>query len=291
VSRRENANPPLEICAAAAKIGARSAQRRWAQEAGENAMEFFSIISLADTRVLAALQSDAGDIFRNLSAWAWIGIIFAIIVAVIAQIRVSSMFGKYSRVPTQRGMTGAEVARQILREAGIYDVEVSRVETFLGDHYDPRHKRLCLSPGVYDSNSVAAAGIAAHECGHAIQHQHAYIWLQARMAVVPVTMVASQLLPFIMFGGFFFGFFYTIPWLLDLGIGLYAILTVFQLITLPVEFDASRRAKLILADGIITPQEGKGVSAVLNAAALTYVAAFLSALFHLLHLIALRNRN
>jgi len=216
-------------------------------------------------------------------------VLFAVVVGVIAQFRVSGAFKKFSKVRTRRGMTGAEVAEHILTGAGIRDVQIERVESFLGDHYDPSKKRLRLSPGVYDSESVAAAGIAAHECGHAIQHQHAYAPLKARMAVVPVTMFASQLLPFIMIGGFVFG--YVKP-LLNLGIVVYAILTVFQLITLPVEFDASRRAKLILTrDGLVTAQESDGVATVLNAAALTYVAAFLSSLFHLLHLLALRQRD
>ncbi len=223
------------------------------------------------------------------SGMTFILIIFATVVAVVAQVRVSSAFKKYSRVRTRRGMTGAEVAAHLLEDAGIHDVQVARTETYLGDHYDPAKKRLCLSPGVYDSESVAAAGIAAHECGHAIQHAVGYAPLKARMAVVPLTMVASQLLPFIVFGGFFFG--YVKP-LLDLGIAIYAVLTVFQLITLPVEFDASRRAKLVLTQhGIVTREEASGVNSVLGAAALTYVAAFLSSLFHLLHLLALRNRD
>ncbi len=221
----------------------------------------------------------------------YILIIFASVVAVIAQLRVSSSFNKFSKVRTQRGMTGAEVASQILEDAGINDVEIKRTESFLGDHYDPSKKVLCLSPGVHDSESVAAAGIAAHECGHAIQHQHGYAPLKARMAVVPVTMVASKMLPFIVIGGFWFGLFRYGP-ILNLGIAIYAVLTVFQLITLPVEFDASRRAKLILSQhGIVTREEATGVSSVLNAAAWTYVAAFLSSLFHLLHLLAVRNRN
>jgi len=216
-------------------------------------------------------------------------IIFATVVAGVAQVRVSSAFNKYSRVRTRRAMTGAEVAAHLLEDAGIDDVQIARTDSYLGDHYDPVRKRLCLSPGVYDSESVAAAGIAAHECGHAIQHAVGYAPLKARMAVVPLTMVASQLLPFIVFGGFFFG--YVKP-LLDLGIAIYAILTLFQLITLPVEFDASRRAKLVLTQhGIVTRDEAGGVNSVLNAAALTYVAAFLSSLFHLLHLLAIRNRD
>ena len=194
----------------------------------------------------------------------WLLIIFAMVVGLIAQWRVTSVFKKYSQVPTQRGRTGAEVADEILRSAGIDDVQIDRVDSFLGDHYDPTKTVLCLSPGVYDSCSIEATGIAAPECGHA----------------------------FIMIGGFMFGLFRAIPGLLDLGIAVYAILTVFQLITLPVEFDASHRAKLIMTNrGIVTLNESHGAAAVLNAAALTYVAAFLSALFHLLYLVSLRDRR
>ena len=216
-------------------------------------------------------------------------VLAAVVVAIIAQVRVSSAFKKFSAVRTRRGLTGAEVAEEVLAGAGIHDVKIERIDSWLGDHYDPAKKKLCLSPGVYDSESVAAVGIAAHECGHAIQHKEAYAPLKARMAVVPVTMVASQMLPFIVLGGFFFGLFRYRP-ILDLGIAIYAILTVFQLITLPVEYDASRRAKTILnRSGAVTIDEAVGIEKVLNAAALTYVAAFLSALFHLLQLLALRN--
>ena len=211
---------------------------------------------------------------------------FAMVVAVIAQVRVSSAFGRFSKVRTRRGLTGAEVAHEILRDAGIHDVEVVRTDSFLGDHYDPTKKVLCLSPGVYDSDSVAAVGIAAHECGHAVQHAQAYMPLKARMAVVPATMYASNLLPFVMIGGFWFG----IMGFITLGVAIYAILTVFNLITLPVEFDASRRAKVILTrDGVVSADEAEGVKRVLNAAALTYVAAFLTSLFYLLHLLAIRD--
>jgi Zn-dependent membrane protease YugP len=216
----------------------------------------------------------------------WVLTIFATVVALIAQFRVSSAFKKFSGVGTRRGLTGAEVAEEILANAGIRDVAVRRVESFLGDHYDPAKKQLCLSPGVYDSASVAAVGVAAHECGHAIQHQQEYMPLKARMAVVPVTMFASNLLPFVMIGGFWFG----IMGFITLGIAVYAILTAFQLITLPVEYDASRRAKEILVSSrAVTREEASGVNTVLNAAALTYLAAFLSSLFHLLHLLAIRD--
>ena len=211
---------------------------------------------------------------------------FAMVVAVIAQIRVSSAFNKFSKVRTRRGLTGAEIAQEILDGAGIHDVQVLRTQSFLGDHYDPTKKVLCLSPGVYDSESVAAVGIAAHECGHAVQHAQAYAPLKARMAVVPATMFASQLLPLVIIGGFWF----QIMGFITLGIAVYAILTAFQLITLPVEFDASRRAKQILTrTGAVTSEEAAGVNKVLNAAALTYVAAFLSSLAYLLHLLAIRD--
>lgn len=213
-------------------------------------------------------------------------VLLATVVAVIAQIRVSSAFKRYSQVRTRRGMTGAEVAQSILDGAGIADVAIERTESWLGDHYDPTKKKLCLSPGVFDSESVAAVGIAAHECGHAIQHKEAYAPLQLRMTIVPATMVASQLLPFVVIGGFWLG----IMGFITLGIIIYAVLTVFQLITLPVEYDASRRAKVVLSrSGLVTMDEEVGVSKVLSAAALTYVAAFLSSLFHLLHLLAIRN--
>ena len=216
----------------------------------------------------------------------WLLLMFAMVVAVIAQIRVSSAFNKFSKIRTRRGLTGAEVAQEILDNAGIHDVQIQRIQSMLGDHYDPSKKVLCLSPGVYDSDSVAAVGIAAHESGHAIQHQHAYAPLKVRMAVVPATMFASQLLPLVMIGGFWFG----IMGFITLGIAVYAVLTAFQLITLPVEFDASRRAKQILTrSGAVTMDEAVGVNKVLNAAALTYVAAFLGSLFHLLHLLAVRD--
>jgi hypothetical protein len=213
-------------------------------------------------------------------------ILFAGVVALIAQVRVTSAVNRYSRVRTRRGRTGAEVGAEILDNAGIHDVKIARTNSFLGDHYDPTKKVLCLSPGVYDSDSVAAVGIAAHEAGHAIQHAQAYAPLKARMAVVPATMFASQLMPLVIIGGFWF----HIMAFITLGIAVYAVLTVFQLITLPVEFDASRRAKQILSRSMmVSTQEADGVNKVLNAAAWTYVAAFISSLLWLLHLLAVRD--
>src|SRR5216117_4325177 len=212
-----------------------------------------------------------------------------LIIGIWAQIRVSSAFGKWGEVRASSNITGSECAREILQAAQIPDVDVVETNDFLGDHYDPRDKRLHLSSSVYNTPSVAALGIAAHETGHAIQHAKAYAPLKARMAIVPVTMVASQLLPFIIIGGLFF----RISGLITLGIYCYLVLLVFQLITLPVEFDASRRAKIILQQmGIVRPgEEVVGVNKVLNAAALTYIAAFIAALGNLLWLMSIRDRR
>ena len=190
-----------------------------------------------------------------------------LIIGIWAQIRVTSAFRKWGEVRASSNITGAECAREILQAAQIPD----------------------LSSSVYHTPSVAALGIAAHETGHAIQHAKAYAPLKARMAIVPVTMVASQMLPFVILGGLFF----HITGLITLGIYCYAILLVFQIITLPVEFDASRRAKIILQQmGIVRPgEEVMGVNKVLNAAALTYVAAFIAALGNLLWLMSIRDRR
>jgi Zn-dependent membrane protease YugP len=212
-----------------------------------------------------------------------------LIIGIWAQIRVTSAFRKWGEVRASSNITGAECAREILEAAQIHDVDVVETNDFLGDHYDPTNKKLHLSSNVYNTPSVAALGIAAHETGHAIQHAKAYAPLKARMAIVPVTMVASQMLPFVILGGLFF----HITGLITLGIYCYAILLVFQLITLPVEFDASRRAKIILQQmGIVQPGgEVVGVNKVLNAAALTYVAAFIAALGNLLWLLSVRDRR
>jgi Zn-dependent membrane protease YugP len=222
------------------------------------------------------------------SSWLiYIGV--PLIIGLWAQFRVSSAFRKWGEVRAASNITGAECAREILQAAQIHDVEVVETNDFLGDHYDPRDKKLHLSSGVYNTPSVAAVGIAAHESGHAIQHAKAYAPLKWRMAIVPVTMIASQMLPFVIIGGLFF----HITGLITLGIYCYAILLAFQLITLPVEFDASRRAKIILQQmGIVQPgAEATGVNKVLNAAALTYVAAFIAALGNLLWLLSIRDRR
>src|SRR5437867_5777517 len=212
-----------------------------------------------------------------------------LIIGIWAQIRVSSAFRKWGEVRVSSNITGAECAREILQAAQIHDVDVIETNDFLGDHYDPASKKLCLSSNVFNTPSVAAVGIAAHETGHAIQHAKAYAPLMARMTIVPVTMFASRMLPFVIIGGLFF----HLTGLITLGIYCYLILLVFQLITLPVEFDASRRAKIILQQmGIVQPgRELAGVNKVLNAAALTYIAAFIAALGNLLWLMSIRDRR
>lgn len=206
-----------------------------------------------------------------------------------AQSQVSSAFKKWKQVPVASNTTGAIAARDILAAANIRDVEVVPIRDMLGDHYDPIHKRLCLSPDVYNTPSVAAVGIAAHECGHAIQHASAYAPLKWRMTIVPVTQFASQMLPFIFLAGFIFHAFH----LMMLAVVCFFVLVVFNLITLPVEFDASRRAKVILRQmGMVREgPEADGVNSVLNAAALTYVAAFVAALGQLIYFLLAATRS
>jgi Zn-dependent membrane protease YugP len=212
------------------------------------------------------------------------GAVPALILAMIAQWRVSAAVNKYSRVPTGRGFTGARVARALLDSAGLHDVAVERVGGVLSDHYDPRSRTLRLSPGVFDTPSVAAVGIAAHETGHALQHADRYLPLQARSAIVPAVQFGSFLGPLV----FFLGLLLNVPELAWGGVILFAGVALFALITLPVEFDATRRAKRLLAEhGFATGEESRGVNAVLDAAALTYVAGLAQALSTLLYYVFL----
>jgi Zn-dependent membrane protease YugP len=219
----------------------------------------------------------------------WLLFILVFIFAFYAQMRVSSAYSRNAQIPSRGRITGREAAEAVMARAGITDVDIVEIPGHLTDHYDPLNKRLCLSSENYRGTSLAALGVATHESGHAIQHKVGYRALQARMALVPVTQFTSNLLPLIMVGGFFFGFGGL---LLDLGIIVYAVLSLFQLITLPVEFDASRRAKVELVSlGILDRDEMPGVNETLNAAALTYVAAFVTALMHLLWLLSMRRND
>lgn len=211
-------------------------------------------------------------------------IIIPILLGLWAQSKVSSTYNKYSQVGSRSGITGRDAAEYVMRRFGINDVEIVPIRGKLTDHYNPQTKKLALSRDNYYGNSLAAVGVAAHEAGHAIQHAVGYKALQMRMALVPITQFASQLLPIVMIGGFLFG----ILGLVKLGVLVYLILTVFQLITLPVEFDASARAKKELVGlGIVTDQELVGVKRTLDAAGLTYVAAFVASLANLLYLLLL----
>jgi Zn-dependent membrane protease YugP len=208
------------------------------------------------------------------------------LLAAYAQWRVTSTFRRYADVPTARGMSGAEVAAAILRVSGIRDVRIEPVPGMLSDHYDPTSKTLRLSPDVYGGRSVSAAGVAAHEVGHALQHAENYAFLSMRSALVPVLSITSRIaMPALMFGfllaagGSALG-----TTVLYVGIASFAVMVLFQLVTLPVEFDASARAlRAIEKGGIVTPQELSGARSVLSAAALTYVAAAVSSALQLLY--------
>jgi len=219
----------------------------------------------------------------------WILFIGTMLVSLLASWRVRSNFKRFSQVPVSSGLTGAEAARRILHASGITDVEVVPVAGALTDHYDPTHKRLALSEPVYNESSISALGVAAHECGHALQHQQAYAPLHARMAMVKVQGIASQTVLWLPLIGMATGMLSHQLLLPIMAIG-WGVIMLFNLVTLPVEFDASRRAgKALSGMGLIrTQDEALGVEKVLKAAGWTYVAAFLTSLVYLLwHLLPL----
>jgi len=208
----------------------------------------------------------------------------ALLLGLWAQFKVQTSFAKYSRVRSMVGMTGAEIARRMLDMSGLYNVKVEQVNGFLSDHYDPTKRVLRLSPDVYRGTSLAAAGVAAHEAGHALQHQDAYLPLTIRSAVVPTVQLGSWLGPIIFIVGLLINW-TQLAWV---GVILFAATAVFAIVTLPVEFNASRRAKSWLTDsGVIYQNEMRGVNAVLDAAALTYVAAAVQAISTLLYYVFL----
>ena len=197
-----------------------------------------------------------------------------------AQFWVKSAVNKWLKVPLRRGLTGQQVAHAILAARGIRDVRVESVQGFLSDHYDPSSKTLRLSPDIFNGRSVTAAGIAAHEVGHAIQHQEGYAPMKLRQKMVPVANIGTNLGLWITIGGIFMGF----SQLAMLGVFLFGGAVAFTLVTLPVEFDASNRARKVLAQGgIVTGEEARGVDQVLRAAAATYVAAAVAAVLQLLY--------
>ncbi len=212
----------------------------------------------------------------------------ALIFAMWAQSRIRGAFEKYSQVRVSRRVTGAQVAADLLSMAGISDVQVKKVEAHaLSNYYDPRDKSVNLAGRVYEGRTVAALGIAAHETGHALQHNEDYLWLSVRNSIVPVTQFGSRMA----FPLFLLGLFAQSEILINLGLLFFALAVVFQLVTLPVEFDASRRAKALLTDGgFVEAEELDQVQEVLNAAAFTYVASALMAVMQFVYLFSGRRR-
>ena len=222
--------------------------------------------------------------------WTYILVLIGAILCVAASAKVNSTYNKYSKVRSMTGMTGAQVAQKILQYNGIYDVQIEHVRGNLTDHYDPSKKVLRLSDSVYGSTSVAAIGVAAHECGHAVQHQVGYVPIKIRSVLVPAANIGSKLgLPLILLGVIFGGAGSTLA---QIGIWVFALAVLFQIVTLPVEFNASSRALQILeGNGMLASGEMKGAKRVLRAAAMTYVAALATAIANLLRILAMRGNR
>jgi Zn-dependent membrane protease YugP len=220
--------------------------------------------------------------------WSLVLLVPALALGIYAQVKVSSSFNHYSRVPSARGLTGAQGARVMLDSAGLGDVGIEVAGSRLSDHYDPRSHTLTLSPEVGNSNSLAALGVSAHEAGHAMQHADGYVPFKVRSSLVPVARIGSNL-GFILF---FIGlFFFRSGLMMNIGIILYAGAVLFTVVTLPVELDASKRAMAQLSDrNILVADELTGAKKVLSAAALTYVAAALMAILQLVRLILISRR-
>ena len=224
--------------------------------------------------------------------WLWdptyIFLIPGLIMVFWAQIRVKSAFNEWSQRGTRTGVTAADVARDILDKHGITDVRVERVPGHLSDHYDPKAKVVRLSDSTYHSNSIAAIGVAAHEVGHAIQHEHSYVPLHMRNLIFPVARIGDMFGPMMVIFGFLFRSEFGM-WLIDAGIIFFTLAVGFYIVTLPVEYNASSRAVAILENcGYMTSDEVRGAKKVLNAAALTYVAAAASAVMQLVRLFVIR---
>ena len=219
----------------------------------------------------------------------YILVVIGAVICMIASARVKGTFNKYSQLRSMSGMNGAQVAQRVLQAAGIYDVQVRHVSGSLTDHYDPRTKTVNLSDPVYNATSVAALGVAAHECGHAIQHAKSYAPLSIRSALVPIANFGSMLAwPVILIGLLFNTL--SSGLIIDIGILLFSAAVLFQLVTLPVEFDASRRALVMLrTQGILADDELRYTRRVLKSAALTYVASAAAAILQLLRIILITN--
>lgn len=220
--------------------------------------------------------------------WMYIPIIIAFGLSLWAQFRVKGTFNKYSEVPNMYGLTGYDAARRMLDSHGLYDVKIEPIQGSLSDHYDPISRTVRLSEPVYNERSVSAIAVACHEVGHAIQHKEAYPMLVIRHRMFPFVNFASGIAPFMLLAGILFGFTGLIGW----GIVFFSAAVLFQLVTLPVEFDASNRARrIMLSSGLATNEDERGVGKVLNAAALTYVAAALVSLLELIRLVLIFTSN
>lgn len=219
------------------------------------------------------------------SSW-FVFVLPAIMFATYAQMKISSSYKKYSKIPSKSGLTGAQVARYILDKNGLNEVRIEQVRGVLTDHYDPRTRVLRLSPEVYSGSSIASVSVASHEVGHAIQHQDGYFPLILRNTIAPIAMFGSNLVWIFIILGFIFS-----PFFINLGIALFIAAVLFQIVTLPVEFNASRRALQQLENGIIPRDQIDQAESMLKAAALTYVAATLVAISELLRLLAVTNRR
>ena len=219
--------------------------------------------------------------------WTYILVVIGAVICIAASARVKNVFARYSRIQSHSGLTGREAAEQILHRNGIYDVQVIHIGGNLTDHYNPGNKTLGLSDTVYNSTSVAAIGVAAHECGHAVQHARGYVPLAIRGSLVPVANIGSMAAwPLILIGLFMNG--QTAIFFINLGILLFSAAVLFQIVTLPVEFNASGRAvKVLESSGMLYPDEVDSVKKVLGAAALTYVASAAAMILQLLRLLIL----
>lgn len=227
--------------------------------------------------------------FNYFDPYYWIILMPAFFIALLAQLNVSSTFNRYARVASRRGLTGAQAAEEVLRAHGVYGVRVTRVSGKLTDHYDPRSNTIRLSNSVYGSTSIASVGVAAHEAGHAVQYAQEYGPIKVRGAIIPVCNFSSQISILLIILGFVM---YSRP-LFAVGVILFAVATVFQVVTLPVEFDASHRAIQSLREThLLDEQELRGAKKVLGAAAMTYVAALLVSIAQLLrYVLAFNSRR
>ena len=227
--------------------------------------------------------------FYYFDTYYWIVLVPAMLIALLAQINVSSTFNRYSRIASRRGLTGAQAAEEVLKAHGVYGVRITRVSGKLTDHYDPRTNTIRLSDAVYGSTSIASVGVAAHEAGHAVQYAQEYGPIKLRGAIIPVCNFSSQISILLIILGFVL---YSRP-LFAVGVVLFAVAAFFQVVTLPVEFNASRRAIQSLQDThMLDDQELRGAKKVLGAAAMTYVAALLVSIAQLLrYILAFNSRR